>query len=62
MRYLYVVEVLDGERHCYPEGAKWSAWDGQSFETRERARNAQKYHKESCWTRTRIVKYVPEKP
>ena len=61
MRTLWVVEILDGDKKVYPKGAKWTAWENQAYETRDKARQALESHSKACWTRGRIVKYTPEK-
>jgi hypothetical protein len=63
MRSIWAVEVFSEKRanNGYTT-AEWCAWEDYFFETRARARQAVKSHKKSCHTKTRIVKYVPEKP
>ena len=61
MRAIWILEVLDGNRETYPKDGKWCAWEESAFQTRDRARKALKSHKDSCWTKCRIVRYVPEK-
>lgn len=57
-RELWIVEYLDEK--APGTGGKWIATEDYVFETRERARKAMSSHKQSCWTKTRLVRYVPE--